>query len=39
MTRHQRAQFNKEQFRNKTKSMSKRREVKDNRENVYVEEE
>lgn len=39
MTRHQRAQFNKEQFRNKTKSMSKRREAKDNRENLAVEEE
>lgn len=30
MSRHQRTQFNKEQFRNKTKSMNKRREIKDN---------
>jgi len=30
MTRHQRTQFNKEQFRNKTKFMNKRREIKEN---------
>lgn len=30
MSRHQRAQFNKEQFRNKTKSLHKKREIKEN---------
>lgn len=30
LSRHQKTQYNKEQFRNKTKSMNKRREIKDN---------
>ncbi len=30
MSRHQKSQFNKEQFRNKTKFMNKRREIKEN---------